>query len=339
MQNNAESILDPRYDSAVRDLYYTAKDLRMSARQKEKHGDISATALEHWKMIRQQLMDLFAAGCADLELCSWLAEAALRLEGFAGLAEAFSFTHGLADNHGTALTSIEPITDSPQYWIAPITELSGEGCEGVLIQPLRLCPLVPQSRYGEHSLWHYQCGMSAREQEPFRVLSQTIRDTGSSAMQAQREEIGACIRAYEAMLAHLDSLLPAHPASRTNLLATLDACTRAINDLTGFNETDSQAEQTSNDVLQLPPEPADQAAELYPIKITNRELALRLLGDVAHFFRRHEPQSPLAPALETLIRRGHLPFDALLEDLLPDADTRRVILMSAGIQPDNSDNR
>ncbi|WP_439271942.1 ImpA family type VI secretion system protein [Pseudochrobactrum sp. HB0163] len=326
--------INPRDSSTMRETYYATKDLRMSVRQREKYGEISPTILEEWKIINRHLTDLFSAGCADLELCSWLAEASLRLEGFTGLERAFQFISGLISAYGHDLTSIEPLTEMPQFWIAPIAELSGEGSEGVLIQPLRLCPLIPESRYGSHNLWHYQSNVRMQDSEIFRALDLAVSNAGQSAMHLQRETIHKCIMAYKDMLAHLDKMLPEHPCARTNLVTVLQECVSAINDLCGFDKTGASLDTPPGDIsLATGSVPAVSApAPLPGAAITSRDQALKLLGDVASFFRRQEPQSPIAPALETLIRRGHLPFDALLEELLPDENIRCTILTSAGIR-------
>lgn len=323
-------IADPRNTPDIRDLYYSAKDLRMAARQKEKHGDISSAMLDQWKSIHQHLIQLFDQGCADLELCGWLAETALRLEGFSGLEQVFHLISELTEQHGTNLCSVEPAADMPQYWIAPVSELSGEGREGVLIQPLRLSALVPQYSYGTHSLWHYQSNIQDRnESEAFRSLSQAVNDAGDAAMRHQRDTILGCITAYRAMIAQFEILYPGNPPASANLLNVLHECVHAINDLTGFRETT----EPNPEVLIATDGPAtNPPAICAAVTITNREQALQLLGDVALFFRQNEPQSPIAPALETLIRRGRLPFAALLQDLLADDDTRRAILATAGIQ-------
>ena len=326
---NNELITDPRSSPDTQELYYSVKDSRMAARQKEKHGDISPAVLDLWRAIHQQLSQMFSLGCADLELCSWLAEAALRLDGVSGLEQVFRAISQLITKHGTNLYSVESATEMPQYWMAPISELSGEGREGVLIQPLRLCALVPQRPYGALNLWHYQSNIQNRdESETFRSLSQAVYDAGSAVMHRQRDTALACIAAYKAMIAQFAALFPDNPPASANLLGVLLEYVHAINDLTGFRDT---SEQSPPDITTIDLPATNPGTGFTHITITNREQALRLLDDVALFFRDNEPQSPIAPALETLIRRGRLPFAALLEELLADDATRRSILAAAGI--------
>jgi type VI secretion system protein ImpA len=68
-------------------------------------------------------------------------------------------------------------------------------------------------------------------------------------------------------------------------------------------------------------------------RINNREDALRVLNEVADFFRRTEPHSPLAYTLDDAIRRGRLTWPELLEEIVPDQDIRDAVLRSLGIRP------
>ena len=68
-------------------------------------------------------------------------------------------------------------------------------------------------------------------------------------------------------------------------------------------------------------------------RITTRETALRTLEEVAEFFHRTEPHSPLAYTLREAVRRARLTWPELLEEIVPDFDTRTAILSSLGIRP------
>jgi type VI secretion system protein ImpA len=67
--------------------------------------------------------------------------------------------------------------------------------------------------------------------------------------------------------------------------------------------------------------------------IRSREEALRLLDEVAEFFGKHEPHSPICTSLKETVRRARMPFSELLRELLPDTASWRSALSSAGIKP------
>jgi type VI secretion system protein ImpA len=64
-----------------------------------------------------------------------------------------------------------------------------------------------------------------------------------------------------------------------------------------------------------------------------REGALRALAEIANFFRRTEPHSPLSYTLDEAVRRGRMTWPELLEEVVADTDTRNAILTTLGIRP------
>jgi type VI secretion system protein ImpA len=65
----------------------------------------------------------------------------------------------------------------------------------------------------------------------------------------------------------------------------------------------------------------------------DRQAAFRQLEELAAFFRRTEPHSPIAYAIDNLVRRGRMTFSELAEELIDDDNARRSYFVNAGIQP------
>jgi type VI secretion system protein ImpA len=70
-----------------------------------------------------------------------------------------------------------------------------------------------------------------------------------------------------------------------------------------------------------------------PGQLASREDALRALGEIASFFRRSEPHSPLSYTLDEAVRRGRMTWPELLAEVVADTDTRNTILNTLGIRP------
>ena len=75
------------------------------------------------------------------------------------------------------------------------------------------------------------------------------------------------------------------------------------------------------------------ASRLPPGQVASREDALRALGEIANFFRRTEPHSPLSYTLDEAVRRGRMTWPELLAEVVADTDTRNTILNTLGIRP------
>ena len=67
--------------------------------------------------------------------------------------------------------------------------------------------------------------------------------------------------------------------------------------------------------------------------MSRRQAAFRQLEELAMFFRRTEPHSPIAYAIDNLVRRGRMTFSELIEELIDDGSARRNYFVNAGIRP------
>ncbi|HRJ61982.1 MAG TPA: type VI secretion system protein TssA, partial [Azospirillaceae bacterium] len=67
--------------------------------------------------------------------------------------------------------------------------------------------------------------------------------------------------------------------------------------------------------------------------IASREDAFRALLQIADFFRKTEPHSPISYTLEEAVRRGRMTLAELLEELITDESARKHFLVASGVRP------
>jgi type VI secretion system protein ImpA len=67
--------------------------------------------------------------------------------------------------------------------------------------------------------------------------------------------------------------------------------------------------------------------------IAGREQALSQLAEIAAWFKRNEPQSPIAYTLDEAVRRGRMSWPDLLDEVMSDETARNALLSSLGIKP------
>ena len=68
-----------------------------------------------------------------------------------------------------------------------------------------------------------------------------------------------------------------------------------------------------------------------------REEAFRALLQVAEFFKRTEPHSPISYGLEQAVRWGRMPLPDLWAELIPEESARLQLFKLVGIQPPGED--
>jgi type VI secretion system protein ImpA len=315
------------------ELYYRLKDARSAARAEERSlspGEPFRLS-PAWDEVRALCIEALSTLTSDIEILAWLAEAELRLNGFAGLAQVFDLTAFLVRDRFELLHSIDAEDMSDK--VAPLTGLNGVGGEGTLIQPIRLAPLIPGRNFFTSSLWDFQLSQRPGEESRRKALKDASVEAGPAAMRAHHDCVSDCLRAFSELTAELDARCGADAPASSAIRAVLEEARLAVVNLGGLErvvEVAPAAQDPTNDkVSDIAAEPAIAT----PGPIRSRDEAFDRLLEVADYFRRSEPQSPVSMAIETVVARGRMDFASLLAELVQDESQRRSILITAGIRP------
>ncbi|KIC47915.1 hypothetical protein RA29_18690 [Tateyamaria sp. ANG-S1] len=268
----------------------------------------------------------------DIEVAVWLIEARTRLDGFTGLGESLVRLADMIAAHGTNLhPQPEDALDRP---FDIIGALNGVGREGTLIAPLRLVPLSPDGNYGEHGLWNVTDGGGSA------AVSNALAQSGQAAVSAQLHAIQYASSELERCDNLLGDLLGPEAPPFNKIADALDEAARTIRSLAADSlDIDvSENEAPNGDTVAMsdgPPATTPSSGT-----ISSREDAFDQMLRIAAYFRCAEPHSPIADALETLVRRGRMDFATLLAELIPDEHARTAVMTTAGIgrQPDKNQN-
>ena len=178
------------------------------------------------------------------------------------------------------------------------------------------------------------------------LLADAVAATESAVFIDIYRDIAAALESFAALSKRLDTLCGDDAPPSSTIRNTLIEAQDAMRDFTnlpagafGDPEGDSRVEHAPVDQqAELPSAPpAPVAEQAGPAELRTREDALRELGRIATFFREHEPNSPTAYTLQTLIRRARLPLADLLQELISDEAVRRAYLNVAGIGPEVSE--
>jgi type VI secretion system protein ImpA len=338
---------DPRENFSAQSRYFRLRDARSEARAAERQENAAAPGdavpPAQWAPVWRLGAELLAEEAKDLEVASWCAEALLRTSGLPGLTAALYLMRGLVERCWDGLFPL-PDEDGIATRVAPIAGLNGEGGEGTLAQPLRKLILFERHDGTQVALWQYQQSVdlagvgdvARREQRiaagvlPFEQMETEAQSASPTAFARLRDAAVEASDAWQSLSEALDAAAgrDAPPTSRIRELLRdlVDICVRYA---PVKSDVPAQAPTTGG------PERNDAAM---PVTVTRRgietrEDALHVLAEVADFFRRTEPHSPLAFTLYEAVRRGRLTWPELLEEIVPDTDSRSSILLSLGIRP------
>ncbi|HTW25862.1 MAG TPA: type VI secretion system protein TssA [Acetobacteraceae bacterium] len=334
---------DLRGDTSPQSLYYRLRDARAEARAAERAADAeddgTAAPPAPWRDVAS-LAQTALGQSKDLEIAAWYSEALLRSDGMAGLAAGFALMGGLVERYWDELHPL-PDEDGITTRVAPVGGLNGEGAEGTLIQPLRKLTLFHRPDGAPLAFWQYEqaAEVSAlgdaqrREQRlaagvlPFDTV-ETEAQAAGAALARLRDATLRAATAWDGLAAALDARAgtDAPPMRRVRDLLTQIAEAASRYAPSAATEPDA--------VTEMPlPVPGGTVTPFTPGTIATREEALARLDEVAVFFRRTEPHSPLAYTLTEAVRRARLTWPELLAEIVPDQDARAAILTTLGIRP------
>ena len=232
--------------------------------------------------------------------------------------------------------------------VAPIAGLNGIGSDGALIQPLRLAPLTAPDGLNPAGLWHYMVlRRRGAESTEAILLAEATKNTTRESFIGLYHDISATLDSFRSLSSRLDALCGDEAPPSSTIRNTLIEAQDALREVSGLDPSalgDAQVEPlptaaTPPARLTTTTHPAvSQDVAKEPLPLLTRDDALRELSRIAAFFREHEPNSPTAYTLQTLIRRARLPLGDLLAELIPDQAVRRSYLNVAGIGPEVSEN-
>lgn len=339
--------VDLRQDASPQSLYYRLRDARGDARTAERASEAGGEGggpPQEWRTIRELALDALATKTKDLEIAVWLTEALLRQDGLAGAAAGFRLMAGIAERFWDDFFP-QPDEDGMAGRLAAIAGLNGVGRDGTLAQPLRRVVLFARPDGAPFEFWQYQqsretagIGDATRRQQrldagvvPFETVENEAGAADPAVFERLRQDAGAAAEAWQTLGELLDAKAGAD-APAMGQVRDLIAQIREV----GERFAPAAAAPTE------PPAEAAAPAEAAPAAaveagprsgLASREDALRLLGELAEFFRRTEPHSPLAYTLQEAVRRARLTWPELLQEIVPDAGVRATILSSLGIRP------
>jgi type VI secretion system protein ImpA len=353
--------------SSLSAVYYQIKDTRDSSRASERqllnarlYGDEQEVARidpPDWRKLKSLALDALATKSKDLWVAAWLIEALTRLDGFAGLRDGFRLTREIVERFWDDIHP-RPDEDGYETTVAQLAGLNGEDAEGALIAPIESIPITQGTSYDPLTSRDYRQAVDLQSiTDPERraqrageagavtmeLFNRAVAETSPEFFRNLRDDIDQCLDEFSRLGEALESRCgenedgysAAPPASQ--IRRTLEECRDRVSSLAQEilgdpSATDSAAgaETSAADAGSgAGAAGARPAASSGPV--ANRDEAFRTLLQVADFFRRTEPHSPVSYALEQAVRWGKMTLPELMAELISEEGTRDDLFRRVGI--------
>jgi type VI secretion system protein ImpA len=343
--------VDLREDYSPKSVFRVLKDARAAARAAERNvvweDEESAGAKADWSPVLKLAPQALATQSKDLEVTAWLIEALLRTHGFAGLRDGLRLACGLVERYWEQIYPL-PDAEGLETRLAPLTGLNGVEGDGVLIPAICNVPITAGASAGPFHLGHYRQALDLeRIEDPekraariengavsLQLLQKVVAETPAEFFQTLRADLSECSDEFEKLVAVLEGTCGADSSGHSlappssNIRNALQACREVIDFLAppsvpvpvgGADSAGRPAEASGGGVGKLGEH------------VRNREDAFRALLQVAEFFKRTEPHSPVSYALEQAVRWGRMTLPDLLGELVQEQSMREQIFKLIGI--------
>ena len=333
--------LDPRENTSPTCSYQIVKLERNQARSAERNSidGFSQEAYSHWVKITEIAPGLLKEEAKDLEVACWYTEAMVRVYGFSGLKNAFKIIDGFLDNFWD---NLHPMPDEfgIETRVSCLSGLNGEGSEGVLIAPIRKVFLTQGYAPAPFGLWQYLQALEVQKTADENTKQQKIQSMGYSIDDVEkaveessedfyvniRDDLEICISVYKEIGAKLDELCGIEEAPSVKaIIEILQECLGAVNHLGRFKLPSVQEAAEESDAEEnMDADSSNQAAAKTVNRgpVANREDAFRQIQEIASYFRKTEPHSPVSYILEKAVKWGNMPLGDLIGELITDASSR-----------------
>ena len=288
----------------------------------------------------------------DLQIAAWLAEAAVNLRGFPGLRDSLKVAEGLLRND-SYWEKLFPEIDEGNDLEARANALAWLDRQAALALKKIELTKRPGANYNllqweEAKEFDFPADISklsaealqqleekrSRAQAEGKVTSEDTRKARSETRRAFYEELFGDVTASWTALKALDAAIDARFQRQTPGLGDLMKSLDVVRTLVEKTVKEKRIEEP--DASELAEAAAGEAgtagAAGGPIKA--RDQALAQLGQVADYFRRTEPHSPVSYLVQRAITWGQMPLDTWLTDVIKDNNVLAHLRETLGLKGD-----
>lgn len=305
-----------------------------------------------WGVAIRICEEALASETKDLEIAAWLAEALAHQEGFGGLHEGLELVTRLAREHWK---HVHPGVDEDDGEVTlpirarPITWI---GTSKDFLRAVSSCPLA-RSADGRALTWYdYKNSelvdekRSLSDQTAFTELIEAgymsgddwksrISSVDGGVLQQTLADVRACEQALTDLRSACDELFEEDEPNLVSLAELLLDIREYVDAKAPSGASAAGEAQVGEGGVQGATAGGSVAASGPAASggpIGSRDDALRRLTEVADYFRRTEPHSPISHLINRTVRWGHMPLPDLLTEIVKDDDVLSRIWDTLGIR-------
>ncbi|MDR0777366.1 MAG: type VI secretion system protein TssA [Azonexus sp.] len=277
-----------------------------------------------WDKVTLICQDILINKSKDLRVIGWLAEASAKTDGLNGLARSYRLLTRLCEIYWE---DIHPQFDDgdPEQRIGALDWLLGQSAQWIRETPLTRSPrgtfsLVDQESARNNTRNNERNPEQAGDYSPsaltIEIFEAAASETPGSHYTASLQAALDLQQTMTALRTVLDGYLAEQAPSFGPAFDALDNVIHFLRRYTPETNADANMDKTSAAAAAVPAvTPAPTVAQGAPL---SREQAIHQLQEIAAFFRRSEPHSPVAYLADQAARWGSMPLHEWLRSVVRD---------------------
>ncbi len=285
--------------------------------------------------VRALCSELLATRTKDLRLAAWLADAHTRIDGFPGLARGLELCTKLCELYWDGL---HPLPDDGDYEqrVGNLSWLLQQVVEAALTVPLLHGTSLRCGRRVIESVRARKDATEAPSGPTQDSIAQALGQTPANQLLALPPDLEAALAALAQLQGVIDARLtegPAFAPAREALQDSLHLARRLLRERGLGSATEPALASPTGTVAGLLAAATTSAPSLGGGHVESRAQALAQLREVAAFFRRTEPHSPVAYLADKAAHWGELPLHLWLRAVLKDQAMLTQLDELLGVEP------
>jgi type VI secretion system protein ImpA len=298
-----------------------------------------------WSKLVQVTTQKLRDKSKDLTIGAWLTEGLVHLHGFAGLRDGLTLLHGLCDRFWD---NVYPLTDEGDLEIraAPLQSLLERNSPmwvseiSLTKNPIKAADSDDQIPV-TYNLWHSIVIAQLEDKKPLQgPMDQAGAESPTDFLQRLYEDMEESESALFTLRQLMDDRFGSFAPGTTAVAEAIAKCKSRV--ATVLAKRGVNVGQTEESVGGAGAGSEEAASAGYSGgngtvggPINSREQALDKLREVADYFRRTEPHSPVPYLIQRAINWSRMSFDQLLIELVKDENSRLDINTTLGIKAES----
>lgn len=342
-------------ESSAVGLHWRISDARDRA-QEAVDPDEADSKIVQWQELAGLCEEALATESKSTYYAGLLTEARTAIDGFAGFASGAEVAIAILRAFGRDCYPRDEY-DEDEYpgetTVLPLVQLQTRS----LLAMLRQVPLTGSAAGGPYSLWHWSeasrlasASDSERQASVARGMpaDDTVRESAAGTpveqLAATKDAIETAIERSQELAEAVNDTVGRRVASYRQLEEIFAETLAALRSLAGDRldaadaggemtvAADGEANGEANGMVVAGVAPGTVAQPAVQVgAIGSREDAFRVLGDVATYFEKTEPQSLLPAQIRRVVKWGRMDPGELYREIISDGDTLRQLSRLVGI--------